>query len=76
VLLRGLAQLSLSLGCKVVAFEPVRAYQDVLRLAVHLNGPSYRERLTLYGNAIFDAPGAHQPDLTSSSSLDLTRLET
>eukprot|EP00900_Chrysochromulina_parva_P011406 jgi/Chrpa1/20266/Chrysochromulina_OHIO_Genome00024436-RA len=51
------AMLSLSLGCSVVAFEPVRAYQDVIRLAVHLNGASFAKRLTVYGNAVLDKPG-------------------
>mmetsp|Transcript_49297 Transcript_49297/g.81838 ORF Transcript_49297/g.81838 Transcript_49297/m.81838 type:complete len:445 (-) Transcript_49297:294-1628(-) len=49
--------LSLALDCAVVAFEPVRAYQDVLKLGVHLNGPRFAERLTLYGNAVFERPG-------------------
>ena len=51
------AMLSLSLGCSVVAFEPVEAYQDVLRLAAHLNGQAFARRLTLYGNAVLDRPG-------------------
>jgi hypothetical protein len=35
----------------------VRAYQDVIRLAVHLNGASFAKRLTVYGNAVLDKPG-------------------
>ena len=52
--------LSLSLGCAVVAFEPVNAYQDALRLAVSLNGESFRRRLTVYGSAVFDVPGTYR----------------
>ena len=49
--------LSLALGCSVVAFEPVANYQDVLRLAVHLNGDAFARRLTVFGNAVLDKPG-------------------
>ena len=41
--------LSLSLGCRVDAFEPVSSYRDVIRLAVHLN-PGFAARLRLFAN--------------------------
>ena len=53
------SMLSLSLGCDVVAMEPVAAFQDVLRLATHLNGPRFASRLTVYGNAVYDLPGRY-----------------
>ncbi len=47
---------SLALGCEVAVFEPVPAYQEVLRLGVSLN-PGFAERTTLYGNVVYDTPG-------------------
>lgn len=51
--------LALSLGCRVVAFEPVAAYREAMRLALHLNGPSFARRLQLYRQAVYDEPGEH-----------------
>ena len=50
--------LSLSLGCRVDAFEPVSSYRDVIRLAVHLN-PGFAARLRLFANVAFDQPGKY-----------------
>ena len=47
---------SLALGCSVVVFEPVPAYQEVLRLGLALN-PGFAERATLYGNVVYDTTG-------------------
>ena len=47
---------SLALGCRVAVFEPVPAYQEVLRLGLSLN-PGFAERATLYGNVVYDQPG-------------------
>ena len=51
---------SLALGCRVVVFEPIPAYQEVMMLGVSLN-PGFRERLELHRNVVYDTPGwAHQ----------------
>mmetsp|Transcript_26967 Transcript_26967/g.85807 ORF Transcript_26967/g.85807 Transcript_26967/m.85807 type:complete len:405 (-) Transcript_26967:270-1484(-) len=47
---------SLALGCRVVVFEPVPLFQEVLRLGVTLN-PGFATRVELYGNVVYDAPG-------------------
>lgn len=47
---------SLALGCEVVVFEPVPAYQEVMRLGLALN-PGFAARTTLYGNVVYDTPG-------------------
>lgn len=47
---------SLALGCSVIVFEPVPAYQEVLRLGLSLN-PGFASRTTLYGNVVYDTPG-------------------
>ena len=47
---------SLALGCRVAVFEPVPAYQEVMRLGLSLN-PGFAERTTLYGNVVYDQPG-------------------
>jgi len=49
---------SLALGCKVVVFEPVPAYQEVMRLGLALN-PGFSERVTLYGNVVYNTPGLY-----------------
>ena len=47
---------SLALGCKVIAFEPVPAYREVMQLGIALN-PGFAERVALYGNVVYDKPG-------------------
>jgi FkbM family methyltransferase len=47
---------SLALGCSVAVFEPVPAYQEVMRLGLALN-PGFASRTTLYGNVVYDTPG-------------------
>tara|TARA_B110001452_G_scaffold211129_1_gene181602 strand:- start:211 stop:1497 length:1287 start_codon:yes stop_codon:yes gene_type:complete len=47
---------SLALGCRVVVFEPVPLFQEVLRLGVSLN-PGFAERVEIYGNVVYDTPG-------------------
>ena len=47
---------SLALGCNVIAFEPVPAYLEVMRLGVSLN-PGFADRLTLRPNVVYDTPG-------------------
>ena len=47
---------SLALGCSVIVFEPIPAYQEVLMLGVSLN-PGFRERVELHGNVVYDTPG-------------------
>ena len=47
---------SLALGCRVVVFEPIPAYQEVLMLGVSLN-PGFRERVELHSNVVYDTPG-------------------
>ena len=47
---------SLALGCEVIVFEPVPLFQEVLRLGIQLN-PGFAERVTIYGNVVYDTPG-------------------
>lgn len=47
---------SVALGCEVAVFEPVPTYQEVISLGLTLN-PGFRERVTLYGNVVYDQPG-------------------
>ena len=47
---------SLALGCKVVVFEPVPAYQEVMRLGLALT-PGFASRATIYGNVVYNTPG-------------------
>ena len=47
---------SLALGCRVVVFEPIPAYQEVMRLGVSLN-PGFADRIVLHGNVVYDVPG-------------------
>mgnify|MGYP006135015215 CR=1 FL=1 len=49
---------SLALGCSVVVFEPVPAYQDIMRLGLWLN-PGFSSRVTIYGNVVYDTPGVY-----------------
>ena len=47
---------SAALGCSVVVFEPVPAYQEVIKLGLSLN-PGFASRVQLYGNVVYDQPG-------------------
>lgn len=47
---------SLALGCRVAVFEPVPAYQEIMKLGLSLN-PGFAERTTLYGNVVYDRAG-------------------
>lgn len=47
---------SLALGCRVAVFEPVPTYREVMQLGIALN-PGFAERVTLYGNVVYDQPG-------------------
>ena len=47
---------SLALGCEVIVFEPIPAYQEVLQLGVQLN-PGFGRRVSLHGNVVYDQPG-------------------
>ena len=49
---------SLALGCKVIVFEPVPAYQEVMRLGLALN-PGFASRATIYGNVVYNTPGQY-----------------
>ena len=46
---------SVALGCSVAVFEPVPAYQEIIRLGLRLN-PGFAERVTLYGNVVTTGP--------------------
>ena len=50
---------SLALGCRVAVFEPIPAFQEVMRLGLSLN-PGFASRVTLYSNVVYDAPGTYQ----------------
>ena len=47
---------SLALGCRVVVFEPVPAYREVMQLGISLN-PGFGERVTVHPNVVYDTPG-------------------
>ena len=47
---------SLALGCRVAVFEPVPAYQEIMKLGLSLN-PGFAEHTTLYGNVVYDRAG-------------------
>ena len=54
---------SLALGCHVIAFEPVGAYRDAIRVGVQLNDRNgFAQRLSLYANAVY--PGRHPGNFT------------
>lgn len=48
---------SLALGCRVVVFEPIPAYREVMQLGISLN-PGFGERVTVHPNVVYDTPGA------------------
>ena len=65
---------SVALSCSVVVFEPVPAYQEVMKLGLSLN-PGFASRVQLFGNVVFDQPGSftlNVPDVLSK--LDAQQL--
>ena len=49
---------SAALGCSVVVFEPVDAYQEIMRLGLALN-PGFASKVRLFGNVVYDLPGEY-----------------
>ncbi|KAL1496868.1 hypothetical protein AB1Y20_014452 [Prymnesium parvum] len=64
---------SLALGCKVVVFEPVPAYQEVMRLGLALN-PGFASRATIYGNVVYNVPGVYTLRVPIPSKIRLKKL--
>ena len=42
----------------MIVFEPVPAYQEVMRLGLALN-PGFADRVTIYGNVVYNDPGTY-----------------
>ncbi len=63
--------LSLSLGCRVAAFEPIAPWREAIRLGVALNGPSFAERLRLIPAVVYHRPGTFVLSVPEPSARNL-----
>jgi FkbM family methyltransferase len=53
---------SIALGCDVVVFEPVPAYQEVMRLGLSLN-PGFASKATIMGNVVYHELGQYNVNM-------------